>query len=175
MKIIITSKNPVKRNATIAAFQALFPIDNLQIEEINVLSGVSDQPMTEVETLQGAKKRVENAVMENSSADYWVGIEGGVEIKNNEMECFAWVYIRGKDGKSGKGRTGTFFLPQRIVELVKQGKELGEADDIVFKQTNSKQNMGTVGILTKNVIDRTEYYKPAVIMALIPFINKDIY
>lgn len=53
--------------------------------------------------------------------------------------------------------------------------ELGEADDLVFKQTNSKQGRGTVGTLTRDVIQRTEYYKPAVIFALIPFINPELY
>jgi non-canonical (house-cleaning) NTP pyrophosphatase len=45
----------------------------------------------------------------------------------------------------------------------------------VFGQNNTKQKMGTVGVLTENVIDRTEYYKQAVIFALIPFINPELY
>jgi inosine/xanthosine triphosphatase len=32
-------------------------------------------------------------------------------------------------------------LPPKIVELLQQGMELGDADDIVFGQTNSKQKM----------------------------------
>jgi len=91
------------------------------------------------------------------------------------MEAFAWVYILSKHGKSGKGRTGTFFLPQKMSELIKQGKEMGEADDIIFNTNNSKQKDGTVGALTNNLITRTDYYEPAVIFALIPFMNPDIY
>jgi inosine/xanthosine triphosphatase len=174
MKIIICSKNPVKRNATVLGFQSLFSNEDFEVQEVNISSGVSAQPMTEEETLQGARQRVEKALNKYPGNDYYVGIEGGVEIKNNEMECFAWVYIRG-NGKVGKGRTGTFILPYKIAELVKQGKELGEADDIVFEQINSKQKMGTIGVLTRNIIDRTEFYKPAVILALVPFINEDLY
>lgn len=62
-----------------------------------------------------------------------------------------------------------------MINLIKKGKELGEADDILFKQTNSKEKQGTVGALTNNIINRTDYYKPAVIFALIPFIKPDLY
>ena len=61
------------------------------------------------------------------------------------------------------------MLSPKVAELVKQGKGLGEADDIVFGKTNSKQSNGGVGILTGDVLTRTPYYEPTVILALIPF------
>jgi non-canonical (house-cleaning) NTP pyrophosphatase len=39
--------------------------------------------------------------------------------------------------------------------LVESGKELGDADDIVFGKSNSKQQNGAVGILTHDIITRT--------------------
>lgn len=72
------------------------------------------------------------------------------------MEAFAWAVVRSST-KVGKSRTGTFFLPKEIVCLINEGKELGEANDIVFKRSNSKQEDGAVGILTGNIIDRTKY------------------
>ena len=59
--------------------------------------------------------------------------------------------------------------------MVQKGYELGEADDIVFKKDNSKQQNGAVGLLTQNIITRKSLYKPAVIMALIPFLNTELY
>jgi non-canonical (house-cleaning) NTP pyrophosphatase len=59
--------------------------------------------------------------------------------------------------------------------LIRQGKELGEADDIVFSQNNSKQANGAIGILTGDVIDRTSLYEHAVILALAPFKNLELY
>ena len=59
--------------------------------------------------------------------------------------------------------------------MIKEGKELGEADDIVFNRNNSKQENGAVGILTGDVIDRMKYYTEAVILSLIPFKNVDLY
>lgn len=174
-KIIIASKNPVKINATLNAFQKMFPKETFEIEGVSVPSGVSDQPKSDSETFQGAWSRADNASNEMMGADFWVGIEGGIEEKGSDMEACAWVAIKSKSGKFGKGRTGTFFLPPKIAELIKQGKELGEADDIVFGRTNSKQENGAVGILTDNVVDRTKYYTEAVVLALIPFKNEQFY
>jgi non-canonical (house-cleaning) NTP pyrophosphatase len=53
--------------------------------------------------------------------------------------------------------------------------ELGDADDVIFSRRNSKQKNGAVGILTKDLIDREKYYTHAIIMALIPFNNMDLY
>ena len=110
-----------------------------------------------------------------SARDLAVSYFKYIEEKNSDMEAFAWVVIKAKTGGFGKGRTGTFFLPPQIAELIKQGKELGEADDVVFGRTNSKQENGAVGILTENVVDRTKYYTEAVVLALIPFKNKKFY
>jgi inosine/xanthosine triphosphatase len=173
-KIIIASKNPVKIQAVKNGFEKMFPNHAHEFISVSVPSNVADQPLSNQETFLGAKNRADNASNEIKNGDFYFGIEGGIEHINDEMEAFAWIVVKA-DSKYGKSRTGTFFLPNQVVELIKKGKELGEADDIVFKQTNSKQENGAVGILTANVIDRTKYYTEAVILALIPFKNIDLY
>jgi inosine/xanthosine triphosphatase len=188
--IIVASTNPVKIASVNNGFIQMFPNTEIQVEGIAVSSTVSHQPRTNEETERGAVSRVENAKKARPDADYWIGIEGGtsdvpaefdsVRYKKTDklgMESFAWVVIESKSGEVGKGKTGTFMLPTKVAELVRSGKELGEADDIVFGQTNSKQKMGAVGLLTNNVIDRETYYTHAVILALIRFTshNKDLF
>lgn len=175
MKIVVASKNPVKINATLNGFKKMFPETSFEVEGVSVPSNVSEQPTSDAETFTGALHRVDNASKEITDADFWVGIEGGVEEKQSEMEAFAWIIVKSNTGTYGKGRTGTFFLPAKISELIKQGKELGEADDIVFGRINSKQENGAVGILTGDAVDRTKYYTEAVIFACIPFKNKELY
>jgi non-canonical (house-cleaning) NTP pyrophosphatase len=80
-----------------------------------------------------------------------------------------------KNGNLGKGKTGTFILPEKVAELIRQGEELGIADDKVFGATNSKQKNGAIGILTGDVLTRAGFYSDALIMALIPFKNPDLY
>lgn len=169
-RIIIASKNPVKIQAALQGFQQMFPQTEFSAEGISVPSGVADQPMTSDETLQGARNRAEAARQVLPDADYWVGIEGGVDETAHGMEVFAWVVVM--DGKrTGESKTGTFFLPDEIVTLIRQGVELGDADDRVFGRENSKQGNGAVGILTGDIIHRTGYYVHAVVLALIPFKN----
>lgn len=173
-KVIIASKNPVKINAVKIGFEKMFPLEKFEFEGVSVPSGVSDQPISNKETITGAVNRAGNAKAQSKNANFWVGIEGGIEKSNGEMGVFAWIVIKSKE-TSGKARTSTFFLPKKIVELIDAGKELGEADDIVFGGTNSKQKNGAVGILTGNVIVRTSYYTEAIILSLIPFKNPKIY
>ena len=174
-KVIVASTNPVKIEAAQMGFAKMFPDESFDVQGVSAPSEVSDQPMSSHETLMGATNRANNVSKLVTDADYWVGVEGGIEDANEELEVFAWVVVMARDGKIGKGKTGTFFLPQKVAELVRQGVELGEADDIVFGRTNSKQVNGAIGILTDDVITQTTYYVPAVIMALIPFKNKELY
>ncbi|MFW6220086.1 MAG: inosine/xanthosine triphosphatase [Nanoarchaeota archaeon] len=173
-KVIVASKNPVKIKAVKNAFKKMFENQKFEFISISTNSEVSNQPNTSNETFIGAKNRANNASNEYKNAKFYVGIEGGIEKKQKEMESFAWVVIK-SENKYGKAKTGSFFLPNKIIKLINEGMELGEADDIVFKDNNSKQKNGAVGILTKNVIDRKKYYMEAIILALIPFKNKELY
>jgi inosine/xanthosine triphosphatase len=135
---------------------------------------VNDQPLSDLETYQGAWSRVKNLQRHFPDGDFWVGIEGGVEVFNDSMHAFAWMVVAGNH-ISGEARTATFKLPGSIKDLVSQGMELGDADDLIFKRSNSKQKDGAVGILTGGIIDRKHYYVHAMILALIPFINQTLY
>lgn len=173
--VIVTSANPVKIGAVSEGFRRMFPDEEFQFESITVSSGVADQPMGDRVILQGARTRAENARMTKAEADFWVGIEGGADDVEGEVVTFAWVYILAADGRHGKAKTVTFVLPPAVAELVRQGKELGEADDIVFGRTNSKQANGAIGLLTHDVLTRTTEYTSGVIMALVPFKNNELY
>lgn len=174
IRLVVASKNPVKIQCALQGFQKVFNHSTILVEGLSVPSHVADQPMTDSETLQGAKNRAANAKAASPNADFWIGIEGGIAEPEDKMEAFAWIYVLGPEG-SGKARTASFDLPPKIRELIHQGIELGIADDMVFKRSNSKQKNGAVGILTHDLIDRASYYEPAVILALIPFVNQELY
>jgi inosine/xanthosine triphosphatase len=177
IEIAVASTNPVKIIATRIGLFQVFPEKEFDIKGISAKSEVPDQPIGEEETLKGAINRVKNLRELAPDVEYWVGIEGG--LKENEaggMEAFAYVVIKRRaDKKIGKGRTASFFLPVKMIALIKQGMELGDADDAIFGDTNSKQKDGTVGRLTHGVVTRTDYYVQAVVMALIPFANPELY
>ncbi|WPR74966.1 inosine/xanthosine triphosphatase [Algoriphagus sp. NG3] len=172
--VIVGSKNPVKIACTESAFTETFD-KGFVVNGIIAASQVPDQPEGDQETFLGAKNRVINAKSSFPEADYWVGIEGGVDEDEQGMFAFAWIYIEDKSGRSGKAKTATFYLPDAIAGLIQSGMELGNADDQFFDQKNSKQGGGSVGILTGGVISRQTYYSQAIILALIPFINPELF
>lgn len=173
-KVVIASRNPVKIEAVRQGFGRAFPARSFLFEGVSVPSDVPDQPMNDQVTRAGARNRVQNARQQFPAASFYVGLEGGVEEREEDIWAFAWMAILSGQ-KWGEARTSSFRLPPQIGALVKGGMELGKADDLVFGTHNSKQAGGAVGLLTHQLIDRTTYYREAIILALIPFIRPDFY
>lgn len=175
MRVVVASQNPVKIAATKASFEGMFPDEVFTFIGVNVESGVNDQPMTDDETLCGASNRAENAKVIEPEADYWVGLEGGLERKGGRLESLGWMVVLAKSGKKSMSRTSTFVLPDEVATLIDEGMELSRADDLVFKRVDSKHSHGTVGILTDNYVTRETYYEQAISLALIPHKNSELY
>lgn len=172
MKVIVGTSNPVKINAVRAAFGKVFTNKNIDVIGLDVSSGVSAQPLGKSETLRGAINRARNC-LKKAKADFYVGIEGGV---NKKMDTeTAWIVVINSKGYLGKSSTSPFMLPHKITDELKKGRELSEAADKIFESKNSRQKEGAIGLLTHGVVDREKYYEQAVIIALIPFINKELY
>lgn len=180
MKVYVASKNPIKCAAAKQGVTLMFPDAAVAAQGFSAASGVSDQPMTCGETRLGAFNRVKNLIAAQPGADLYIGLEGGCEettdvLGNPQLEAFAWAVISDGKGKWGESRATGFYLPPQVAALVRQGIELGEADDRVFGQQNSKESMGASGLLTGGAVDRAQYYMPMVVMALVPFKNTNLY
>lgn len=173
--VIIASANPVKVEVAKLAFTAIFPDESFEFIPHGSESGVSDQPMSEQETVQGARNRLAFVKQTYPDADYYVGQEGGVFEEDNVMKEMAYIIIADKDGHKGVGKTATFIVPPKIAELVHGGMELGQATDKFFGLNNSKHQNGLIGSLTDNHITRTQLYWPAAIIALTQISHKDWY
>lgn len=173
-QITVASANPVKINAARESFQKMFPDQQFETLGVKTASGVADQPMSCDETYCGAMNRLRAVRESHPDSDYFVAMEGGLEEIHGRLAAFAWMVV--SDGvRTSKGRTGTFFLAPKIEELVRSGMEMGYADDAVFGTVNSKETLGATGILTKGLIDRAGFYEHAMILALIPFVNQELY
>src|ERR1043165_1763423 len=166
MRVVVASTNPVKIRAAEGGFGKMFAGQAFKFEGIAAESGVGHQPMSDEETLRGARNRAAHARELRDDADYWIGLEGGVYEREGTLEAFAWIVVLSRTMR-GEARTATFELPPKVAELVHQGVELGHADDQVFGRTNSKQTNGAVGLLMRDLITRATYYEHAVVLALI--------
>ncbi|MEM6512105.1 MAG: inosine/xanthosine triphosphatase [Pseudomonadota bacterium] len=174
MKVVVSSANPVKLAATRQAFEQTFPDTAIDIESCTVASGVSDQPMNDEETRRGAINRAQAARQAVADADYWVGLEGGIEVIDGALMASAWMAVLGTGDNIGLSRTMGLPLPPTIKTLVDDGMELGEANDRVFATLNSKQGGGAFGLLTDGRITRESVYADTMMIALMPFTH-DLY
>lgn len=173
MKIIVASTNPVKQEAVLQAFSKAFH-QSISVEGMKAPSGVSDQPMTDEETLLGARNRAQYCRAQQANADFWVGIEGGIRNTDYGMEAFGWMVILNRAQESYT-RSASFLLPTIIEEQINEGAELGPAMDILFKEHNSKHKGGAVGLLSNTLVSREALYEQPLILALIPFLQPQLY
>ena len=173
IKIVVASRNPVKINAAKIGFELMLK-DDVEAIGLSIPSGVSDQPMTDEDTRKGSETRAIGAKNKMADANFWIGIEGGVDKLNGVIHTFGWITILSKDQK-GQARSATIPLPNAVEAGLQKGEELGDINDRLFHKDNSKQKGGTSGILTHGVMDRLELYRHAMVLALIPFVNKSLY
>ncbi len=172
MKVVVASKNPVKIRATQEAFERQFPGQEIECVAVSVESGVAEQPFSDDETRHGAINRSQNACEDQPDADFWVGLEGGVDTFNGQLMAFAWMAVLGPDGRTCTARTMTLPLPPAVKKRVDDGMELGEANDRVFSTVNSKHEGGAFGLLTSGRFTREGVYADTLTIALVPFTSK---
>lgn len=171
--VVVASENPVKVNVAKRAFGAVFPDEEFDFIEMKSESGVPDQPMEEAR--QGARHRLEHIRKQHPHADFWIGQEGGLRREGDRLFAQAWIAVMDKTGFMAESSTAQFYLPKKIAEHVKNGMDLGAATDAFFSSVNSKHGLGAVGYLTDGLVDRTEFYLQAAIIALSELKHKEWY
>jgi len=176
MKILVGSKNPVKLKAVEEAFSLYF--NSIEVIGISVESGVSDQPIND-ETYIGAENRAKQLqILDNEktlNADYFVGIEGGIQQTYNKWFAFGGMCLIHKSGKTSFGTSAHFELPEIVTRQLLDGKELGHVMDDIMQQENTKQKGGAIAFFTNGRMNRKELYIPGLISALIPFQHEQMY
>lgn len=174
VRVAVGSRNPVKLSSVEKAFNTVWPNENWIVEGVDVSSGVSNQPMSDEESIKGARSRAKQA-LEKTGADYGVGQEGGIQKIGNDCFDNGWMIVIDKKGNEGIGSTIKMIVPPKMMALINEGKEVGTANDIIFGLNNSKQNAGHFGTLTNGFIDRTGCYKDGIISALARFIHPELF
>ncbi len=176
-KVIVGSNNPVKNEAVHEVFCTSEFFKNTIYQSKEVKTSIREQPISLLETIRGAQERAWGAFEEGAIS---VGLESGLvqipETKSGYMDmCVCAIY----DGKEYHlGISSAFDIPKNVARKVCfEGKNLSVATKEVGLTTNDYvgYSEGIVGILTKGRVNRKEYTKQALIMALIHLENQHLY
>lgn len=172
--VAVGSQNPVKIAATRQAFGCLWPDQPVNVVGVAVVSGVAAQPMSDAESVAGARRRAHLA-RQALDADFGAGLEGGLQETDGWWFDCGWVVVTDRAGREGIGATLKMAVPPRLLALIRRGMELGEAIDEVFGTQNAKQAQGHFGLMTNNAVTRTEAYTHGVISALARFTHGELF
>ncbi len=172
MNILVGSENRVKVEAVSEAFGKFY--SEVEVLGIGAPSGVSDQPFNE-ETYKGAENRAKFLFDSETEADFYVGIEGGVQQISGIWFGFGAVCIIDNLGNKGFGASPQYELPEEIITQLRKGKELGHVIDEISGKNDTKHKGGAIGFLTNEIFQRKDLYVSGVIVALVPLLNKSIY
>lgn len=153
MKIAIGSKNPAK----ITAVKEAFKDKQVEFIAVDVESGVSAQPMSDEETIQGAVNRAISAA-EKAGSDIGIGLEGGVQPTAHGLMLCNWgaLAVNGMDPIIAGG--ARLPLPDEVAEKVLAGTELGPVMDEYARKQNVRKNEGAVGVFTNGQVNRSEMF-----------------
>ena len=175
MKILMGTKNPGKIEGAKEAFEKYF--DNVEIEGIAVDSEVGNQPFNQ-EILQGAKNRVKNlkkyAAENQIKADYYISSEAGITNSLGEWIAINCAVIEDKNGLQSVGTSQGYPIPDQYIEEIKE-LDLGKVMDKLFSGKELNKGKGGISYLTKNEVSRIDLTKNAFVMALIKYINGNIW
>lgn len=174
MQVAVGSTNPVKIDAVRTAFAMLWPDQTWEVTGVPANSGIAAQPMSDLESITGARNRARAALLSLDAA-YGVGLEGGLQQIGAWWFDSGWIVVLDRHGREGIGSTAKISVPPRMMTLVNQGMEVGEAVDALFQQQNSKHADGHFGLMTNSTITRRTAYRDGVLSALARFVHPHMF
>ncbi len=207
-KIIIAvgSTRRPKLNAVTEALELFGPImpasanaAEFEVVGVEVDSGVGHTPSSRQESMVGARQRAESLIElareRNQPWRYFVGLEGGLDVVQEEsvesgvafesatMSAIhlrrvfleSWAYV--SDGERGHfGRSGGIEIPAVLAhEVLDLGVELSVAIDRFAGAIGIRDAQGAWGVLSSNLVTRQEAFRVAVVAAFAPFYNARMY
>lgn len=155
MRIVIGSLNETKINAV----KEVFP--EADIVPASVPSEVSNQPVGDEETEQGAINRAQNA-RDLYSNSIGIGLEGGVMLHRGALFLCNWGALVTPDRKSYTASGARIKLPSEFKKKIEQGLELSEIMDEYTSKKNIRHHEGAIGIFTNGRMFRMDMFSHVV-------------
>lgn len=173
--IYVGSTNPAKIDAVKGALDEIIrlekatnPEGGFQRTGIKVIgqavpSGVGAQPRSDEETIQGALNRCRN-LQRSYPGSICIGLEGGVQETSYGLFLTNWGALIDEQGSVYIAGGARLPLPDILADQIRSGAELGAVIDQYAQEQKVGQKSGAVGILTENVIDRSQLFREVVLL-----------
>jgi inosine/xanthosine triphosphatase len=174
--VVIASLSPAKVDAVRRAVERIATVDpsfsKASIRTLDVTGLSPRMPITDAETLEGARRRAATAARSAQPPFLAIGLEGG--LSNDPITTLtSWAAVT--DGERwGYGAGGRIVLPDAVIHEVKAGRELGDViDEMAGAQIRGTR--GAWGWLTRDLVGRRQALLTATLAALAPFYNRELY
>ena len=142
------------------------------LRTVDVTGIAPAMPMTDRETLEGARLRAKTVTKGLTPPFLAIGLEGGLS-SDPMVALTSWAAAT--DGtKWGYGAGGRIVLPESVLQQVQAGRELGDVIDEMAGK-GARTTRGAWGWLTRDLVNRKNALLTATLAALAPFYNADLY
>jgi inosine/xanthosine triphosphatase len=185
--IALGSRREPKVEAVRRALARLAPLSAELAGASVVACDVSDvsplMPLGADALLEGARVRAGRALelmrSQGRPADLGVGLEGGIDVRpdagGRRGFLMSWAFVT--DGRRGAhGCGGAIEVPESLLRpVVEEGVELAMVVDAAAGERDVRSRQGAWGVLTRGLLDRAFSFEIAVVNALAPFYNPEVY
>ncbi|MDD3171382.1 MAG: DUF84 family protein [Bacilli bacterium] len=148
-RVYLGSKNAAKLKAVEMA------LPDYEIIGIDAKSGVSNQPLTDEETIKGAFNRAKELPQDGLR----LGLEAGVEIHNDVMFLINWGVLIDEENNTFYAGGTRIPLPEEVRRgIIEDKKELSEVMEKYSDIDNIRSKEGAIGYLTCNQVTRSDIF-----------------
>jgi inosine/xanthosine triphosphatase len=174
--VVVASTKPAKVEAVRVALERIAAIDSrfqsatIECREVGAVAPA--MPMSDGETLEGARARAAAVARTTAPPCLAIGLEGG--LSSEPLEALT-SWVAATDGvRWGYGSGGRIVLPEAMAREVRAGRELG---DVIDEAAGAaiRGTRGAWGLLTIDLVGRRDAFITATIAALAPFYNPTLY
>ncbi|MFA6627016.1 MAG: DUF84 family protein [Bacilli bacterium] len=148
-KLFVGTQNKIK----LEAVQQV--ASGYEVIGIAVDSGVSCQPFSDEETIEGATNRA----LQLPAGGLKMGLEAGVQPVGKELFLINWGVLIDEDGHRYIAGGTRIPLPKAVqVELEKKEEELAIIIDRLYNTNDIKHREGAIGLLTNGLVARIDIF-----------------
>jgi len=175
LRVCVGTKNPSKLKGVVSALKLFF--DEVSVTCVPVDSGVPPQPVGIEEIFTGARNRALGSLKSNNECVLGIGVEAGIYPVGGTYYDVQVAAVADRKGTVTYGLSPSFPIPTKFSSALisRQVRELEVIVDETFGTRNIGEKGGLIKLLTRGRVLREDLTFYAVIMALVPRLNKDLY